>query len=335
MVRSRWWLGGAGLAAACASLGCSGLLGLDEFTGDVDGGVAGSGGTTTGSGTATGSAGGSGGTGGEAAAGGGGGALGDWSVPQVVVELDQDGSDDDDPSFTADGLELYFNSDRDGDPDVFRSTRGDTDQPWGTPLPIQEVNTGAPETNVVVAPNGLSLWFSRLVVSPGDYDIYVTTRSERSDSWNTPEVVPELNTSHGDYPCAVTPDGHRMVLSSNRNGADQLFETTFIQADGVWNDPLVILNLDQAGDNKEAWSSPYGQELYFASNRPGGAGNFDIYLARRATFGADFDPPQPVIGSFHTAGPDSDPWLSPALDYIMFSRGVDGSAPRQIYEAFR
>lgn len=45
-----------------------------------------------------------------------------------------------------------------------------------------------------------------------------------------------------------------------------------------------------------------GLDLYFASNRPGGYGNLDIYVSHRPTTGAPWGPPQNLGPTINTAG---------------------------------
>lgn len=188
---------------------------------------------------------------------------------------------------------------------------------------------------MVVAPDGLTIWFARQVVTTGDTDIFVATRTSASDDWRPPTLVTELNGSEQDLPCAATADGLRLVMSSRRIGnTSNLFMTTRANAVSSWQPPLLIDALNAYdSDDPEAWVSPNALEVYFASNRPGGAGSYDIYRSGRATIYNDFDPPQPLGAPFNTTESDSDPWLASDRRYIMFSRGVPGS--RDIYDAYR
>jgi outer membrane protein OmpA-like peptidoglycan-associated protein len=70
----------------------------------------------------------------------------------------------------------------------------------------------------------------------------------------------------------------------------QTFETvgkrdlyvSFQQADGSWSEPRNMgRGLNSAGNEISPFVAPDGQTLYLASDRPGGLGGFDIYMARR------------------------------------------------------
>lgn len=328
------------LVGAC-NIGCHALLEIDEIVfgdGPVDGG---SGGTSAGG--STGGTAGSGGTGGSAAAAGtgggggaagmggsGGGVLGPWGTPRLVDEVSDTLTDEDDPTFTADGLELFFNSDRNvaDDSDIFVSTRNSTSEPWGAPQEVVELNTTADDTNMALAPDGLTMWFGSERSSP-DLEIFYTWRSDRDSAWSNPVIVPELNSSSGDLPCAVTDDLLRMIISSSRDGSWSLYETTRASTGDSWSAPTPIAELNTTSLDTAAWMSPNGLYVYFDSERTGGVS--DLFRASRTSVSTLFDTPVSE-DDLNSAQADTDPWLSPDRRYIMFTRGL---SPRQIYEASR
>ena len=330
MVVSRRCLGAVLLASSTATIGCSGLLGLDEFTGGADGSTVGSGGSPAGIG-------GSGGSGGSTptgtvSTGGEGGGLSSWTEPRVVESISAEGVDDDDPSFTEDGLELYFNSERNPGTfgDIYVSTREQGTDSWGPPAYVAELNTVAHETNVVVSPKGVDIWFSRDTAGT-TYEIWTSTRADRADPWGTPERVVELNSSNSTFPCAVNEDALTMVYSTGAS-AQSLWFATRPGVGAAWATQGQISELNDAGINKEAWLSPDGLRIYFGSDR-GMAPTFDIYQSRRESINVPFAVPVPLGAMFNTGDSEGDPWLSPELDYIMFSRGANQD--RDIWEASR
>ena len=143
-----------------AAVGCADVSGLTDFELAEGGGGAGASGSVGGSGTGTMT-----GTG----TGTGTGALSDDCPEDVTVASGTFGDlravdelntadDEDDPSFTADGLELYFNREAVGtlERTVWVSYRGSVNDPWGEPALVDAVNLTGTETNVVVAPDGLN-----------------------------------------------------------------------------------------------------------------------------------------------------------------------------------
>lgn len=240
-------------------------------------------------------------------------------------------SDSDDPSFTADGLLLFFNCNHNGDPDIWLSTRGDLDEGWGTASPVDELSSGSPETNVAISADGLRIWFAR--DDAGDFDIYTSSRGDRTEQWETLVTpIAALNTPEGnEYPCAVTADRKTMVYARGAS-TQKLYVTDRDSTADPWTEGSLIAELDGSQSNQEAWLSPNGLHMYFTSERSGGYGDSDIYRAWRATRTDSFSTPENVGAEINSNEVESDPWLSPNRSYIMFVRG-DGN--RQIFEASR
>ena len=81
---------------------------------------------------------------------------------------------------------MYFASTRtsgmSGISDLFVATRASVDEPWGAPVSITELNTAANEESPGIAPDGLTLWFSRMT-NPNP-DLFVSTRAARDQAWS-------------------------------------------------------------------------------------------------------------------------------------------------------
>ncbi|MBX3270695.1 MAG: PD40 domain-containing protein [Sandaracinaceae bacterium] len=107
---------------------------------------------------------------------------------------------------------------------------------------------------------------------------------------------------------------------------------------GPWQDaaPIAEVN-DPSGDDWGPWMSPDGLRLYFSSERGGGLGGQDLYVAARASAAAPFGAPA-RIEALSTALEDSDPslsadeleifWYGGAVPYTLFTaRRADLRAP--------
>ncbi len=101
-------------------------------------------------------------------------------------------------------------------------------------------------------------------------------------------------------------DGRRLVWASNRDGGAggwDLWQATW--QDARWSDPRP-LPLDTADDELDPFLDADGRWLYFASNRKGGHGGFDLYRAALRDDGG-FGPAQnlgPAInGADHERSP--------------------------------
>jgi hypothetical protein len=255
--------------------------------------------------------------------------LGPWGTPQLVSEISESAYDDDDPVFTADRLELYFNSDRGdgGDSDIWVSVRSSTGDPWGAPQEVTELNSPQSDSNAIVSPDGLTLWLNS--GRTGETEIYVSTRQSRTQSWSTPVLVPELNTAVGDVPCAVSADLRTIIVGSKPGGAWDLYQATRSSAAVPWGTPQPLTELNAPQDDISAWMSADGLLIYFDSER---TGDLDIYWASRSSPTGSFGAIEHLGPPINTQHNDSDPWLSEDLRLMMFARGPP---PRQIYQSTR
>ncbi|MHC4564446.1 MAG: M56 family metallopeptidase [Planctomycetota bacterium] len=120
---------------------------------------------------------------------------------------------DDMPSISADGLELYFGSNRSGgsgDFDLWVTTRDTKDDEWYPPMNLgPTVNTSARDHCPSVSADGLSLFFeSNRAGGAGSADIWVTTRDAKDDPWGAAvNLGPAVNGPSGDACPSISSDG--------------------------------------------------------------------------------------------------------------------------------
>ncbi|MHC4486775.1 MAG: TolB family protein, partial [Planctomycetota bacterium] len=99
------------------------------------------------------------------------------------------------PSIRADGLEMYFNSDRpggEGTKDIWVSKRATKEDDWGAPTNLgAPINTWDWQIEPCISPDGLELYFI-------DWGLWVVRRATVSDPWGEPEndSLINLNTSN-------------------------------------------------------------------------------------------------------------------------------------------
>ncbi len=103
------------------------------------------------------------------------------------------------PSITADGLELYFTSDRPdgfGGFDTWVATRQTIQDEWKSAVnPGPVINTALIEFEPCISPDGLEIYFSSIRSDGyGGLDLYMATRRTREDPWGTPvNLGPTVN----------------------------------------------------------------------------------------------------------------------------------------------
>ncbi|MBW2731669.1 MAG: PD40 domain-containing protein [Deltaproteobacteria bacterium] len=246
-----------------------------------------------------------------------------WAFKDVqAVDVLNSGLGDDDPALPGSMLEILFDSNRTGK-GLWRATRTSITEPWSAPQPIALFSEGSAPS---FAQDGLTL---HLVVG-GDF--YRTTRSEVGGVWAAPVALVELNTADRESALALTSDGLYMVLS-RQTSTDTLLASSRSTLGEPWSVPQEITELlEESGGNSSPWLNPTGTMLLFASNRAGGAGLQDIWVATRASRAIPFDAPQPMT-SINSAQSEEDPWLSPDGMVLFFARDVGGI--KSLYTAHR
>jgi WD40-like Beta Propeller Repeat len=118
----------------------------------------------------------------------------------------------------------------------------------------------------------------------GDLDIWASVMN--SDGTFGPATnVAELNSPGRDSRTSIRGDGREIILTSNRAGGEgglDLWVSTRAISDQTWATPVNLGPLVNGTSNDGAPAlSRNGTTLYFYSNRPGGAGGNDLYVAAR------------------------------------------------------
>jgi hypothetical protein len=259
-----------------------------------------------------------------------------WQPPAALSELLNTSSEDYEPRLSWDGLTLYFVRGKAGEnADIYQSTR--TPSGWSPPEPLAFLNTEYDELGPEPASDGESLYFySDRPGGLGGYDLWVVHRSE--SGWSQPaNLGPSVNTLYNDYGAALTPDGAQLYFASNRprpgtpvpddvqrwpatvreqHAVGQTYDlyTARITEAGVQPASLLV-DLNTEYNEGAPCVSPAGDFLYFSSDRPGGAGGFDLYRARLQSpdglIAESLDPP------VNTAANELDPGLT-ALGYALY-----------------
>jgi WD40-like Beta Propeller Repeat len=211
-------------------------------------------------------------------------------------------SDDEyEPRISADGQTLFVVRGRAGEnADIYTSTR--TLDGWTKPEPIPALSTHADELGPQPTRDGSTLYYySDRAGGLGGFDLWRVSK-EPDGAWGEPQNLgPNVNTPFNDYGPALSPDGLTLYFSSNQPREpdampdaegnwpatlrEQFVQTSYdlyasdLDGDGFGASvPLDALNTPSNEGSPAI--SPVGDFLYFASDRPGGFGGYDLYRAR-------------------------------------------------------
>ena len=234
-------------------------------------------------------------------------------------------SSDGSPSISADGLELFFDSDRSGGPgqfDLWVTVRATTEDHWGPPVSLgSAINSPTFDGQPNLSADGLSLFFaSSRPGGHGGLDMWITTRVTKDDTWTKPvNLGPIVNSTNDEWSPSITADGLSLFFCSGRPGGMggwDIWMTTRASVSDPWGQP-VNLGSPVNSPTGEAYvgTSANGLLLFLSEFEPpfrtGGFGGGDIWLTKRAN--------------------NSDPWgrpvnLGPTVNTGAWDVSVDISA---------
>ena len=196
---------------------------------------------------------------------------------------------------SADGLSIYFSSNRAGGPgkyDLWVASRPTTNDPWQSPVNLGPVvNSSAWESAPCLSPDGLSLYFERL--QSGDWDIWVTKRVAKDADWGEPvNLGPTFNSPTPDLSPSISADGLSLFFDSGRDGGygmGDIWIATRATIDEPWGQPENLgPPINTADFDVQATMSTDGRVLFFHSNR---SGNSDLWYTTRAAISDPWGPP--------------------------------------------
>jgi len=266
-----------------------------------------------------------------------------FGTPENLGPTVNSSSYDSDGSISADGLELFFTSDRPGGSgsfDIWVTTRETVQDPWGEPVNLgPTVNNSDWDVGASISANGLELYFGS--IRPGGYggmDAWVTTRASVSEPWEEPvNLGPTVNSSSGDGGL-ISADGLSLIIASNRSGGYggfDLYESTRPTLSEPWGTPVNLGGyVNRSGWDYSAALSPDGLSLFFTSDRPGGYGDMDAWVTTRASVSEPWEEPVNLGPMVNSSSGDGGPIISADGSILYFaSNRPGGSGSADIWQA--
>ncbi len=216
-----------------------------------------------------------------------------WGQPVNLGPTINTAANEDAPAFTRDGHTMFFNSDRPGGfsmRDIYIAQRTHTDDDFGWEEPVNAgpaLNSASMDAGPSYLENeeaGPPLLYFGSTRLGGVYDIYVSAQAA-DGSWGPAVLVPELSSSQSDQRPSVRFDGLELFLHSDRPGgvslADLWVSTRETTLD-PWSAPVNLgATVNSTSIDQQPFIASDRETLFFASDRPGGHGNLDIYMTTR------------------------------------------------------
>ncbi|MCX6301677.1 MAG: hypothetical protein NTW82_05800 [Bacteroidia bacterium] len=181
--------------------------------------------------------------------------------------------------------------------------------------------------NPVISADGKSFAF---MVSMKFYDAIMLSKSENG-RWSIPvNITPELQSDGDMYISCLSPNGKTLFLSKDDNFNSDIYTCTF---DGVrWGVSVRLnKNINTRYWESHGFVSEDGEQLIFASDRPGGFGGLDLYISKKVN--GDWGPPVNLGPQINTPFNEDRPFLINKGNTLFFSsqghRNIGG------YDLFR
>jgi hypothetical protein len=194
-------------------------------------------------------------------------------------------------SISPDGKQIFiYKNDANGESrggDIYVSKLSSSGK-WGGAKSVgKPINTTYWEGGACVSPDGKTLYLvSERPGGKGHADIYVAQRKTRTE-WDTPvSIGPTINTEEDEGGLFLAPDGKTLFFSSkghNSMGDYDIFKTTL--ENGKWTTPVNLgYPINTVGKDMCFSLSIDGKTGYFTSDRKGGLGERDVYVANLTNY---------------------------------------------------
>jgi hypothetical protein len=275
----------------------------------------------------------------------------EWSVPVPVSGVNTTFSEFG-PGISKDGCSLYFGSDRPGGfggADLWVSQRSRTTDPWGTPVNLgATINTAADELVPAFSRDGHWMFFnSSRTGTVGVLDVWASFRRNTHDDfgWTAPvNLGSNINTASLDAGATYLAgddegDGDGLLyFGSDRPGGMGLVDlyVSTRNADNVYGPPTLLSELNSPFSEQRPSIRHDGLEIFFYSNRPGGIGATDLWVATRETRDQVWSTPVNLGAIVNTSATEFHPSISSDGQTLYFaSARPGGQGLNDLYETTR
>ncbi|MEO6772486.1 MAG: hypothetical protein ABI467_05615 [Kofleriaceae bacterium] len=246
--------------------------------------------------------------------------LGPWGTPTPVTGAASAGTNEDDPTLSTDGLELYYAvAQSGGGKNLYRMTRASRSDPFANTTALAAFNGGTANEGPRLAYDDLTIYWGE------DGDIYSATRTSTTAAWTVIGKVPGVDTAAYEKWLAVCGDASHFVVSRDNGATGQdLYEGTLGAGPGT--------RIDAVSSTASEISSFVSKDcltLYFASNRIA-SNNTQIFISTRTSIGAAWSTPVQAASPFDGGTDNEDAGYTPDQRLFVFAT-TRGNGTKDVY----
>ncbi len=241
------------------------------------------------------------------------------------------------PTLSGDDLRLYYTIWRsNNDFDLMVAEREEPDDDFDLFYPLSDLNTSRQEDGVAITQDGLTLIYGS---NRGGWDLWEVTRGNLDDDWSDPRNLEEINTTGEETFPFLSGDGRTLLFSSRFGdrpgglGGSDLWMSTRESGQTQWGEAVNLSTLNTGSGETSPVMGPDGLKLYFTSNRSGGYGNYDVYVATRETTNDEFTDPMNLGPVINTPNLDWNGSVGPDGQLYFVRNAIRGQSPWNIWVA--
>ena len=235
--------------------------------------------------------------------------------PPVPMDDLNTAFDEIDLTVSADGLTLYFGTNRPGglgEADVWEASRPTTMDPFTVVGPLTVVSSPVDDSRLAATADGLEavLHSNRL----GTTDLFRTVRTTVLEPFGIPELIAEVSTDQEEWNPVLSGDGLAVYFSSPGppslgDGKPHLLVARRPDRGSAFGAPDFVPGVATFGSYDAGPTVTADERLIvWHSIRTGGQGHEDLWYATRASTGEPFDTPRPLT-ALNTPDNDWKPFL--------------------------
>jgi Tol biopolymer transport system component len=166
---------------------------------------------------------------------------------------------------------------------------------FSSPSLLSDVSSTSLDNAPTLSGDELTILFhSTRPGSLGGRDLWMASRPSTSVSFDTPVNAASLNSTSEEFSPSITASGLEIYFATSRAGglgSYDIWKSTRPSSIAAFAAPERVANINSGDVDYFPTISSDGLSLYFASDRSGGEGNFDTWIAKRNSTAEEFGAP--------------------------------------------
>ncbi|HAP43065.1 MAG: hypothetical protein A2Y35_06255 [Spirochaetes bacterium GWE1_60_18] len=186
-------------------------------------------------------------------------------------------------------------------------------------------------------------FFNNLLGGEGNFDIWYSTRETRISAWGLPKNIGRSVNSPGvESDPRISKNGLELYFAeldippfrAGGSGGGDVWVSRRSSWSDPWGEPENLSTVNSAFTDFTPSLAANDLLLFFASNRAGGYGDFDIWVSRRTSVTAPWGQPRNAGARINTAYKDCRPYASSDGSTLYYgSCTVEGLGGMDIWQA--